>query len=295
MQSRGLTMRIFKKIIVIFWSVFFFLILAAAAFVFWDNSRVVNTDYTYQSEKLPEAFDGFKIALITDFHNSKDYEQVIDAVRDSSPDIICIVGDLVSMDTTNYSNTKSLIGQLTKMAPVYYAYGNHEYYNATYRNCEEPPIKNILSGYDVIFMNNEIRTIEKDGAVINLVGYGDSIHADGDGAFWQHAEPFLQEVSAGMDRSVVSVLMLHRAQYFDEVSAYPFDLVIGGHMHGGQIRIEPIESRILKSHVGTDKYSKGEYFENGHELIISGGCTDDDGIRIFNTPEVVTITLKKSR
>lgn len=267
---------------------------AFATYIAWDNSRVLNTEYTVRSEKIPDAFDGFKIALITDFHNSGNYEKVTDAVRDSSPDIICIVGDLVSMDTTDYSNTKKLINNLTHIAQVYYTYGNHEYFNATYRNSEEPPIKNILNGSGVIFVNNSAKTIKKDGQMINLIGYGDSIHGDGDGAFMEHAEPFFKDIAKQTDKSVFSILMLHRAQYFDEVCKYPFNLVIGGHMHGGQINIEPIKSRILKNHVGTDKYSKGEYFENGNELIISGGCADNDGIRIFNTPEIVTITLQKA-
>ena len=214
-------------------------------------------------------------------------------MRIAEPDIICIVGDLVSMKTTNYSNTKELVSRLMKIAQVYYAYGNHEYYNATYRGFSEPPIKEVLATDGVLFMNNEVRTVKRNGAIINLIGYGDSIHDDTDGAFWQHAEPFMAEVGESIDKSVLSIMLLHRAQYFDEVSEYPFDLVLGGHMHGGEINIEPFKSQILKKRVGTDKYSKGEYFKNGHELIISGGCANGDGVRILNTPEVVSVTLKR--
>lgn len=267
---------------------------ALAVYVICEGRRVVNTSYTFESDRVPEQFDGFKIALITDFHNCNNYAEVAEKVYNTSPDIICIAGDLVSMNTSDYSNTKNLIGRLMNIAQVYYSYGNHEYYNATYHECDEPPVKEELEGSGVIFLNNSIRTIKKGGAMINLIGYGDSIHADGDGAFWQHAEPFMNEISQSIDKNVLSVLLLHRAQYFDEVAQYPFDLVLGGHMHGGQVGIKPIQSLILKKHVLTDKYSKGAYFENGHELIISSGCTNNDGIRIFNPPEVVSIVLKRA-
>ncbi len=283
-----------KKIIIFIAAVLAILIGVAAAYIAWDNKRVVNTSYTFESEKVPPQFDGFKIALITDFHNSGNYAEAAETVRIAEPDIICIVGDLVSMKTTNYSNTKELVRRLMNIAQVYYAYGNHEYYNATYRGFFEPPIKEVLATDGVLFMNNEVRTVKRNGAIINLIGYGDSIHDDTDGAFWQHAEPFMRDVGESIDKSVLSVMLLHRAQYFDEVSKYPFDLVLGGHMHGGEINIQPFKSRILKKHVGTDKYSKGEYFKNGHELIISGGCADNDGVRILNTPEVVSVTLKRA-
>lgn len=282
-----------KKIIISIAAVLAILIGAAAAYIAWDNKRVVNASYTFESEKVPPQFDGFKIALITDFHNSGNYAEVAETVRIAEPDIICIVGDLVSMKTTNYSNTKELVSRLMKIAQVYYAYGNHEYYNATYRGFSEPPIKEVLATDGVLFMNNEVRTVKRNGAIINLIGYGDSIHDDTDGAFWQHAEPFMRDVGESIDKSVLSIMLLHRAQYFDEVSEYPFDLVLGGHMHGGEINIEPFKSQILKKRVGTDKYSKGEYFKNGHELIISGGCANGDGVRILNTPEVVSVTLKR--
>ena len=260
---------------------------ALAVYAICEGRRVVNTSYTFESDRVPEQFDGFKIALITDFHNCNNYAEVAEKVYNTSPDIICIAGDLVSMNTSDYSNTKNLIGRLMNIAQVYYSYGNHEYYNATYHECDEPPVKEELEGSGVIFLNNSIRTRKKGGAMINLIGYGDSIHADGDGAFWQHAEPFMNEISQSIDKNVLSVLLLHRAQYFDEVAQYPFDLVLGGHMHGGQVGIKPIQSLILKKHVLTDKYSKGAYF-------ISSGCTNNDGIRIFNPPEVVSIVLKRA-
>lgn len=266
----------------------------SAAYIIHDGRCVKTTSYTFESDKLPGQFDGFKIALVSDFHNSDNYDDIIREVRNIRPSIICITGDLVSMETTDYSNARNLADGLMNIAQVYYTYGNHEYYNATYHNVKEPPIKKELDGTGVIFLNNASRTLKRNGALLNLVGYGDSVNGDGGKAFLENAKPFMKKISGKLDKNVVSILMMHRTQYFDEISKYPFDLVLGGHLHGGQIGIKPIQSRILKKHVFTDKYSKGEYFQNGHEMIISGGCANNDGIRIFNSPEVVSIVLKRT-
>ena len=273
------------------------LLLLAVGIVLWQvvsDRHVVNTSYTVESKRVPPEFDGFKIALITDFHNGENGEEVLSCVRNASPDIICIAGDLVSMDTTDYTNTIELAGKLLHIAPVYYAYGNHEYYNATYHGTDTPPIWQKLQDSGVIFLNNELRTLKRGTAKLNLLGYADSIHSDEGDAFWNNAQPFFDSISREIDPNVFAVLLLHRAQYFDRVSEYPFDLVLGGHLHGGEIGLEPFRSYILKKHVFTDRYSKGQYSENGHQLVISAGCTVSDGVRLFNPPEVVSVVLKRT-
>ena len=267
----------------------------AAGLVGWkcvSDQHVVNTSYTVESDRVPAEFDGFKIALITDFHNGYNGAEVADCVRNAAPDIICLVGDMVSMDTVDYTNVSELVQKLLHIAPVYYAYGNHEYYNETYREVEAPVWKK-LKNSGVIFLNNEMRTLKKGNARLNLIGYGDSIHSDEGEAFWEHAKPFLDQICQEKDPNVFAILLLHRAQYFDRVSQYPFDLVLGGHLHGGEIGIEPFRSYILKKHVFTDRYSKGLYAENGHQLVLSAGCADSDGLRLLNPPEVVSVVLKR--
>ncbi len=265
-----------------------------AGYVIYDNSRVVNTEYTVSSEKLPESFDGFKICVISDFHNGNNYKKVLARVEEARPDIVCITGDLISQNSEDLTNTKRLVRELTKVAPVYYVYGNHEYYHATENHLEKPILEETLKEFDVEFMNDRGTTIMRGGELISIVGIKDSIFEDSSGFFEGDIEKFLKKMDKLRDKSVFSILLAHRAQYMDVYAKYGYDLILSGHLHGGQINIKPIRDAILKKKMGTDMFSKGKYELWGSTMVVSAG-TATHNIRIFNTPEVVTVTLKSEK
>ncbi len=265
-----------------------------AGYLVYDNSRVVNTEYTISSERLPESFDGFKICVISDFHNGNNYEKVLARTEEARPDIICLTGDLISQKSEDLSNTKRLVRGLTKIAPVYYVYGNHEYYHATEHHLEEPILKETLKDFDVEFMNNRGTTIMRGGELINIVGIKDSIYSDESGFFEGDVEPFLKKMNQLRDKSVFAILLAHRPQYMDLYAKYGYDLILSGHLHGGQINIKPIRDAIVRSRTGTDMFSKGEYELFTSRMIVSAGTTNHT-LRVFNTPEIVTVTLKSEK
>ncbi len=265
-----------------------------AGYLIYDNSRVVDTEYTISSERLPESFDGFKISVISDFHNGSNYKKVLARTEEERPDIICITGDLISQRSDDLTNTKRLIRGLTKIAPIYYVYGNHEYYHATQHHLEKPILEEALSEFDIRFLNADGTTIMRGGEQIYIVGLRDSIYDDQTGRFEGDVEPFLQTMDNILDKSVFSILLAHRPQYMDLYAKYGYDLILSGHLHGGQINIKPIRDRILRSRTGTDMFSKGKYELFNSTMIVSAGTTNQ-ALRVFNTPEVVTVTLKSEK
>lgn len=256
-------------------------------YVMWDNSRVVITNYTYETKKAPAAFDGYRICLITDFHNGKNYEKVIDAVKKAQPDIICVGGDLINMEDADFSNAEKLLSGLIDIADVLYSYGNHEVH------CENiQKMAQIAESTGVQLLNDKAVTVEKDGSHINIIGYGDDIYSDFTDHFEKQAQKRLTDLSYQFDNDELSVLLMHRPQYFETTSDLPYDLTLSGHLHGGLINIKQIRTKILKEHFGTDKYCKGEYNIGDKKLIISAGIAKEDKIyRIFNTPEIVVVEI----
>lgn len=278
-----------KKLLLILLILFLSMIMC----VMLDNDRVITREYAVESDKLPHEFDGYKIALITDFHNEDCYEKVINNIKAAEPDIICIVGDLVNMNTTDYTNTTELIRGISELAPVYYVYGNHEQSNMILNSYDKPEIYNILKNYDITILENKNIVIEKDGAKINLTGYMDNNFDDTNTYFKEKAKRQLTAISKTFDSSLYTICLMHRGQYFDYLSEIPdYDLYLSGHLHGGLINIKPLRDMILETHVGTSRYCKGMYTENGKTEIISTGIANDDGIpRILNTPEIVVVEL----
>lgn len=280
-----------KKFLKVLLSLFLAAVLAVGGFgvyVKWDNSRVVITDYTYEANKVPPVFDGYKICLITDFHNGKNYEKIIEAVKKAQPDIICVGGDLINMEDTDFSNAEKLLSGLIDIADVLYSYGNHE------SHCENiQKMAQIAEDMGVELMNDKAMTVEKDGSRINIIGYGDDIYSDFTYHFEKQAQKRLTDLSYQFDNDELSVLIMHRPQYFEATSALPYDLTLSGHLHGGLINIEQIRTKILQEHFGTDKYCKGEYNIGDKKMIISAGIAKEDKIyRVFNTPEIVVVEIK---
>ena len=280
-----------KKTFKILLSLFLAAVLAVGGFglyVVWDNSRVVITNYTYETKKASHAFDGYKICLITDFHNGKNYEKVIESVKQAQPDIICVGGDLINMEDTDFTNAEKLLSGLLDIADVLYSYGNHEIH------CENiQKMARIAEDMNVKLINDEAVVVEKDGSRINIIGYGDDIYSDFTYHFEKQAQKRLTDLSYQFNNDELSVLIMHRPQYFETTSALPYDLTLSGHLHGGLINIEPIRTKILEKHFGTDKYCKGEYNIGDKKLIISAGIAKEDKIyRVFNTPEIVVVEIK---
>lgn len=274
------------------------LILAAAAaftaYIAIDNSRVVLKKYSVASEKLPMSFDGFRIAVVSDFHNGKNGDKTADAVRSANPDIICIVGDLVNMHDKVFTNTEKLVDDLLHIAPVYYVNGNHEQSNMILYNYDKPAVQKVLENTDVRILNNQCTLIERRGQYINLAGYMDNNFDDENTYFRDKAKAELESLKKSFDSSLYTVCMIHRGQYFDTLSETDgYDLYLSGHLHGGLVNLPKIRQKILLEHFGTDKYVKGKYRDNGKTEIISGGLGEEKSIpRVFNTPEVVLVELK---
>lgn len=73
----------------------------------------------------------FRIVLISDLHDHRFDScnaKLSEIIKKQTPDIIIIDGDMINGDSENAETAVALIHRLIDIAPVYYSYGNHEYY-----------------------------------------------------------------------------------------------------------------------------------------------------------------------
>lgn len=285
-----------KKLAGIILVILIMAVAATAGYIIYDSSRVVTVEYTYASPKVPKNFDSYRIGVISDFHNSDNYEKIHKAFREAKPDIICVTGDLVDMNTTDFTNAVKLMEGLTEITDVYYVYGNHEIWSNSENGTETPLIKDKLEGLNIHFLNDSVKTIEKNGELINLVGYGDSLYDDTGEAgeiFRKKAKEKTTKLYNTLDKTVLSVLLFHRGQYFDMLAETGYDIVLAGHLHGGIVNIKGIREYILSTHFGADKYLKGEYKIGNSTMFLSSGIANRKNVpRIFNTSEINIVELK---
>lgn len=104
------------------------ILVAICAVDIWISYNVLTvSNFTVTSDKITSPF---RIVLISDLHNHQfgSYnEKLIEKIREQSPDIIIVDGDMINADSDNDDVAVELIYFLREIAPVYYSYGNHEY------------------------------------------------------------------------------------------------------------------------------------------------------------------------
>jgi predicted MPP superfamily phosphohydrolase len=69
------------------------------------------------------------------------------------------------------------------------------------------------------------------------------------------------------------------------------DLVLAGHVHGGQVRLPPFGSILVPSRCGR-RYDHGAFEEAGTLLHVSRGLSGEHPVRYNCVPEVTLLTLR---
>jgi predicted MPP superfamily phosphohydrolase len=256
-------------------------------FMFKFVSGIEVTNYNVVSNKLSSEFDGFKIVQVSDFHNGTfdDSQQtLINKVKNQKPDIITITGDIIDESTPNLDTVSKLLDELIKISPVYYVSGNHDVWYPNYSELQK-----LLVNKGVILLDNKKTILKRGNSHINLYGIGDPNVWDSSGA-----EKYVKrEISVLKPNEGFNILLFHRANMFDTLKGNGYQLILSGHMHGGQVQIPFIGG--LRSPHGTwfPKYAQGKWEQDGTTMIVSRGLGNIVWApRILNPPEIVAVTLK---
>ena len=94
------------------------LLLALIVWVIWADTALEINTYTISSPRLPESFDGFRIAHLSDIHNGEN-EDLLPLLRQTQPDIIVITGDLIDSRDTQVEIALALVQEAVQIAPCY--------------------------------------------------------------------------------------------------------------------------------------------------------------------------------
>ena len=92
-----------KKRRIIIVAVLLLIAILSGVLIYEDKNIELNT-YEITSEDLSAEFDGYRIALISDFHNAifgKDNSKLVDMLKEAEPDIIAITGDIIDSRRTD--------------------------------------------------------------------------------------------------------------------------------------------------------------------------------------------------
>lgn len=275
-------MQFIKKIKYIIW---FLLFLFVNSF-FIERYIVRFPEYEFYSERIPEEFDGFKIAVVTDLHygflNPEFWIQhLISKTNDLKPDVIVGLGDYVKKRNRDLELLAvwPILNQFSAKEKVLFVNGNHDHWanhKLSLKLLEE-------SGKSV--RNKEI-LIQKKNQQIAFLGLGD---------YWEdHFE--IDSVNSSQSDQIFRIVLAHNPDSTNTNHTTKVDLFLAGHTHGGQVRIPFFEySPVLPvADKSLDQGFKKNRF--GEDVFISSGIGwSIIPIRFYCPAEIPIIVLRSKK
>ncbi|MEW6263051.1 MAG: metallophosphoesterase [Thermodesulfobacteriota bacterium] len=267
---------------------------------FFNSRRIEAEEVAVKLERLPPAFDGFKMAQITDIHagplvSTEMIRAGVEAVMSRRPDLVVLTGDFVSGATrilwTTYGGFKnhhltSCLKELSRLAAplgVYGVLGNHDFWSGAEATRK---LELGLRGLGVRLLRNQTVSLKRDGETLLLAGVDD---------YWEgsyNLDKVLREVPA----SACVVLLSHNPDVNEDLDSLgrTVDLMVSGHTHGGQVVLPWLGAPYLPSPFG-QKYRAGLVRDGARQTYVSRGLgVFFVPVRLNCPPEVTIITLRKS-
>lgn len=251
---------------------------------------------TVRSSSLPPAFQGFRIALISDIHlrsfaqRPASLSRAVEKINSLDADVVCFTGDLVSLDVSELDGFGDILRRLSP--PVYSVLGNHDYLiygrrrngqGATRAGVDSLKASEKALGWNLLLNENRILTRGRDSlAIVGVENTSASKH------FPSHGN--LSRAMTGTD-GCFRILLSHDPTHWDmEVIGRDIPLTLSGHTHALQFSLFGwCPSRYLFRHY------RGLYQEAGQSLYVNTGLGETIfPARIGARPEITLITLSRN-
>jgi hypothetical protein len=222
-------------------------ILASPALACADANWLEPKWVKIRSIKLTRNKPAHRLVHFTDIHHKGDrpyLQSVVDKINRLSPDLVCFTGDLIEEKRFIPETLEILRGI---KSPLYGIPGNHDYWSdARFQEME----KSFASTGGAWLMDSQVTTA--DGKV----------HITGVTCLKGHPAPLAPK------RNGKNILLLHYPLMAERVK-HPFDLLLAGHSHGGQVRLPFYGAFILPYWVG--KYDLGMFRVPAGRLYVNPG------------------------
>ncbi len=227
-----------------------------------------------------------RVVHLTDTHierNNFREATVIQKVNALRPDIVVLTGDYLNLsrlsDPTSAAHFRQFVAQLQAPYGIY-----------AVRGSVEPSLESmawLMEGTDVVWLEQKTVTVDVRGQPVTLVGVACSHQQKRDVAR-------LTQTMAGVPPDAFTLLLYHSPDLIHEAAERQVDLYLGGHTHGGQLRL-PFYGAITTGSIYGKQYAAGLFEESNTRMYISRGIGfEGSGMpraRFLCRPEVVSIEL----
>ena len=261
------------------------------------NIEVKDVDVAVKD--LPSAFEGFKIAQISDLHvgtygnDTVFVSRLVDEINSLHPDVVLFTGDIVNRHTDELLPFTAALSRIKAPLGVYSVLGNHDYGDyyewpdsmARERNNKRLADMQAEMGWRML--NNDFAYLTARNDTIVLIG----VENIGDPPF--HIYGNLQKAYPATADSKVKILMSHNpAHWVKDIADNPdfnIPLTLSGHTHAMQMTFFGYSPASMRYKTWGGLYSDST---RTHQLYVNIGTgTVGFPARLGATPEITLITL----
>jgi uncharacterized protein len=239
--------------------------------------QVEFSERTLRLARLPAAWDGLTILHVSDFHfcgtpSQEFFQWVLDHATADPPDLVVLTGDYVDSDG-HAEWIKPIFDRLRWRVAAFGILGNHDLWFDPER------IRKELASTGVRVVSNRWVDLSVRGETLVVIG---SEYA------WHRPAPDLADCPTGPFR----LLLSHTPDNIGWAKRNGVDLMLSGHVHGGQIRFPIIGPVFMPSQYGR-RYDCGIFQEGPTVLHVSRGIGGEHPLRYLCHPEVTRLILRR--
>jgi predicted MPP superfamily phosphohydrolase len=237
------------------------------------------SEKTLALPRLDPALEGLSIAHLSDLHLTGKirrawFEEVIACALDLRADLVAVTGDLVDKRRC-LEWIPGTLGRLSAPNGVYFVLGNHD------QRVEVRALRQALADCGLIDLGGQWKVQPIRGRPVVLAG---------DERPWFRPGPRETDRPLPAAEAALNLLLAHTPDQYHWARRQQFDLMLAGHLHGGQIRF-PVVGPVVAPSLHGVRYAGGVYHEGPTVLHVSRGISGVDLVRWSCPPEISKLVL----
>jgi uncharacterized protein len=241
------------------------------------------TETVIRIKELPERFEGFRIAQVSDVHHGRlvsieEVRRVVGLANEARADMVALTGDYTTSYRDYVEPCAEALAELSAPEGVWAVLGNHDH------KTDGPLTRQALRRRGINVLTNQNTELRRGADTLQLAGVDD----------WGWGKADFARAMRGVDTSRPSVLLSHEPMALDVPETRGVSLILSGHTHGGQVTLPLVgaPAAYVWKHL---KYLRGAYESEGTQLYVSRG-TGVIGVpvRLGARPEVAVLRLQRA-
>lgn len=245
-----------------------------------ESLRLDLAERALELARMPAELEGLTILHLSDLHftgriGKAYFQEVVRLANEMAPDLVAITGDLVDVDDC-IDWIPDTLGRLTSRYGSYFVFGNHDLLVNTDR------LRHVMVDAGLIDVGNRWKEVPVRGTSLLVIG---------NQVPWICPAADLAEAPPPPPEGPLRIVLAHTPDQLPWAQTSEADLMLAGHLHGGQIRLPLIGALLAPSRRGVKYAQAGVFHAPPTVMHVSRGISGIYPIRMNCPPEMVRLVL----